>query len=280
MHYAIRHRTVYEFEPAVHLEPHVLRFRPRSDPSQQAEGFTLAVSPQPAGLSAGIDLSSNAFTVAWFDGTTKKLVIDATARVTTTRANPFDYLILPGGLDPLPWTVPDPAAVPFLLRETGAGEDPVARFAGKIARSTDTVVPFLGALQDSIYSTAKVYIRDEGDPNPVSETLATRTGSCRDLAVLFIDCCRAQGIPARFVSGYQEGDPAQDRRDLHAWAEAWIPGAGWRGYDPTLGLVVADRHIPVAAAAHPSDAAPVRGTFRGKPESVAMSYEIEIDVLA
>ena len=74
-----------------------------------------------------------------------------------------------------------------------------------------------------------------------------------------MEVCRAVGIAARFVSGYQEGDREQQSR-LHAWVEVYLPGAGWRGYDPTLGLVISDRHIPLAASAIPKYAAAVEGT--------------------
>jgi transglutaminase-like putative cysteine protease len=74
-----------------------------------------------------------------------------------------------------------------------------------------------------------------------------------------MEVCRAVGLAARFVSGYQEGDPEARERDLHAWAEVYLPGAGWRGYDPTHGLAVSDRHISLVAAAVPSYAAPVSG---------------------
>ena len=76
-----------------------------------------------------------------------------------------------------------------------------------------------------------------------------------------MEVCRTVGLAARFVSGYQEGDPDSSDRDLHAWVEIYLPGAGWRGYDPTLGLAVSDRHITVAASAIPQYAAPIQGTF-------------------
>ena len=91
-----------------------------------------------------------------------------------------------------------------------------------------------------------------------------RQGACRDFAVLFIDACRCVGLAARFVSGYQDAYRSMGKRDLHAWAEVYLPGAGWRGYDPTRGLAVADHHVAVAAAADPQNAAPVTATYRGR----------------
>lgn len=279
MRYHIRHRTAYTFGDAVFLEPHILRFRPRSDDSQRVESFTLVVDPEPSGVSVGLDLSGNEFSVAWFTGTTTHFTIEVESVVSTFRHNPFDYIILPEGLEPLPWSLPDSAAIPFLQRGLLPTHDSVAVFAAELIARDKAIAPFLAELNDELHRSTNVIVRDEGHPNEPAETLDTRTGSCRDLAVLFVDACRSVGIPARFVSGYQEGDPVQDERYLHAWAEAYIPGAGWRGYDPTLGLIVADRHIPVAAAADSRDAAPTTGNFRGSPSSVSLEFELEVRAL-
>src|SRR5436853_629755 len=82
---------------------------------------------------------------------------------------------------------------------------------------------------------------------------------------------RPKGIASRFVSGYQEGVSGLSERDLHAWAEVYLPGGGWRGYDPTLGLAVSDRHIAVAASRTSHGAAPITGTFRGTEATTQMA---------
>ena len=79
--------------------------------------------------------------------------------------------------------------------------------------------------------------------------------------------CRNVGIPARYVSGYQTGDAGHAEHDLHAWSEAYLPGAGWRGFDPTAGLWVAEHHVTLCAAHHPDLTTPVDGSFRGEAES-------------
>ena len=106
--------------------------------------------------------------------------------------------------------------------------------------------------------------------------LAAGRGACRDLAVLFVACCRAVGLAARFASGYAHSETAQPT-ELHAWGEVFLRGGGWRGYDPGLGLAVADRHVTVAAAADPRDAAPVTGTFRGDGVTASLAAEIELE---
>ena len=105
-------------------------------------------------------------------------------------------------------------------------------------------------------------VRPHGAALSPEATWGERTGACRDLAPLFNEVCRLVGLPARFVSGYGYSD-FLDERHLHAWSEVYLPGAGWRGFDPTIGLAVADRHIAVAAARDPEDTAPTSGTYRG-----------------
>jgi transglutaminase-like putative cysteine protease len=109
--------------------------------------------------------------------------------------------------------------------------------------------------------------REQGPPWPAERTLRERRGACRDLAVLFNDVCRFVGFPARFVSGYQVDVPEEARPELHAWSEVYLPGAGWRGFDPSQGLAVADRHVPLAASRTPWMASPTSGTYRGTARS-------------
>ena len=120
--------------------------------------------------------------------------------------------------------------------------------------------------------------RDTGAPQSPAHTLQSRRGACRDLAVLFVDCCRAEGIAARFASGYQKGDLQSERRHLHAWPEVYLPGGGWRGFDPTHGAPVADSHVTIAAAAHPRDTMPVTGSFYGEGATSKFDFSLKIQV--
>jgi transglutaminase-like putative cysteine protease len=156
--------------------------------------------------------------------------------------------------------------------------------AQEIAIATQgNTLNFLFTLNQRIYQDCQYIIRDIGEPFPAGVTWRDKQGSCRDYAVLFMEVCRAIGIAARFVSGYQEGDSVQQSRDLHAWVEVYLPGAGWRGYDPTLGLIVSDRHIPLAASAIPRYAAAVEGTVtpvaRGANAIAELQAQISLTVL-
>ena len=147
----------------------------------------------------------------------------------------------------------------------------VLDFVRPIARAEP--LDFLGELNRMIFEGFAYQVRDQGPAEPPETTLAARSGSCRDLAVLFCAACRSVGIPARFVSGYEASE--HERPDMHAWAEVYLQGGGWRGYDPSQGFAVADSHVAVAAAADPRLAAPVSGTYRGSANA-RMEFRIEI----
>ncbi len=199
----------------------------------------------------------------WFSQPTEKLSIQTLAQVETSCTNPFAYLLEPWA-NTIPFDYPSSLfkqLEPYLRSYSFVPDSSALELAQDIALATEgNTLDFLFALNQRIYQDCKYIIRDTGEPFPAGVTWRGKQGSCRDYTVLFMDVCRAVGIAARFVSGYQEGDSKQQSRDLHAWVEVYLPGAGWRGYDPTLGLVVSDRHIPLAASAIPSYAAAVEGS--------------------
>jgi SAM-dependent methyltransferase len=119
--------------------------------------------------------------------------------------------------------------------------------------------------------------RLDGEPMFPADTLASRTGACRDTAMLYVAACRSLGLAARFVSGYSMHHPEEvSEHELHAWAEVYLPGAGWRGYDPSLGLAVADGHVVLAAAPDHHLAAAVSGSYRGTGVASTMRYAVEV----
>jgi hypothetical protein len=196
---------------------------------------------------------------AWFDGLTDRLEITSNFEIESLRATAFDY-----ALDPSAQTLPlrypkdlGSCIAPYCSRETDS-ED-VREFACHIADlAGGRTLDFLGVLGVQLHKVCTRIVREEGLPQPPEVTLRQRRGSCRDLAVLFMDVCRVFNIGARFVSGYQRYGLDQERRYMHAWAEVYLPGGGWRGYDPTHAMAVADTHVPVAACRAPAGAAPHR----------------------
>ncbi|HMC08623.1 MAG TPA: transglutaminase family protein [Actinomycetota bacterium] len=277
MLFEVGHLTRFTYDHPVLLEPLTVRLRPRCDVFQRLISFDLTVEPSPEGMSQMMDVEGNALSQVWFLGVSESLTLRTSCTVETLRNNPFDYIVLdPEGLR-VPMVYPE-AERRALARYLEASGDPaVEAFAAGVLRSAGGgATAFLGELCLRIASTISQEVRRVGDPLPAGETLARRTGACRDLAVLYIDACRSVGIAARFVTGYEMGEPGSQERELHAWAEVYVNGAGWRGYDPTLGLAVADRHVAVAAGAGPPEAAPTSGTFRGS--GVASNLETVVNI--
>jgi transglutaminase-like putative cysteine protease len=275
--FEISHTTVYTYDRPVFFEPHTFRLRPRADFALKLIDFNLSVEPTPAGLAHALDLDGNVVTHAWFSGVSDALTIRAVSKTESSARNPFDFIVFEPAAEKLPlrYTAAAQSLAPYLARGRPAPE--VDRWAESIARSAaGETLAFLTALCKEIRDRSRYTVREEGDAKPAEETFKSREGSCRDLAALFIDACRALGIAARFVSGYHESSVHQEKLYMHAWAEVYLPGGGWRGFDPTLGMAVTDAHIPVAAAADPRDAAPVTGRFRGTGAGHKLAASISI----
>ena len=225
--------------------------------------FALTVQPQPQGSSDFVDLDGNNLIKLWFSKPTEQLSIQVLSKVETTCDNPFNYLLEPWAIT-LPFDYPSSLLKqlePYLESYSFIPDATALELAQDILIATKgNTVEFLFTLNQRIYQECEYIIRETGDALPAGVTWRNKQGSCRDFTVLFMEVSRAVGIPARFVTGYQEGDEEQQNRDLHAWIEVYLPGAGWRGYDPTLGLVVSDRHISLAASAIPLYTAAVEGS--------------------
>jgi transglutaminase-like putative cysteine protease len=278
MRFKINHVTRYTYSHAVFLEPHLVRLRPRVDASQCLPRYHLAVTPTPAGQSEGLDPENNSFSLLWFDGLHDRLEIRVSAEVDTFRTNPHEGLLVDGA-DRLPFSIPPHQAIPlrpYLSLEASDDDQELLRTLTRdlMDKAQGRTQDFLTQLNNWLYQSTEKVTRFEPGMQSPHETLSSKRGACRDLTLLFLAVCRRVGIPARFVSGYQQGDPDIPDSDLHAWAEVFLPGFGWRGYDPTHGLAVADRHIALAAAALLPNAAPVTGTFRGTDVKAVIEHMI------
>ena len=277
MLFHVTHITEFRYSHPVFLEPHRVQLRPRHDGCQRLLDFDMHVDPAPAGLSACIELDGNASDRLWFNDLQKRLAITTRFTVETLCTNPFDYILDPAGLR-LPMVYDEEVSAALApYRDRANSRSAVLDFAEAIAEEVDReTAAFLIILTNRIQERSEIILRRRGDPWPASRTLTQGRGACRDLAVLMMDACRAMGLAARFVSGYQEADPARTERELHAWVEVYLPGAGWRGYDPTCGLAVSDRHVALAAAPKPSGASPTKGALRGDGVTSTLHTEIRM----
>jgi transglutaminase-like putative cysteine protease len=282
MLYHLCHRTIYRYAHPVLLAPHVLRLRPRSDVVQSLRSFCLTITPEPMRSSENIDLDGNAVLKLWFpEEAIEELTIVADSQVETHRINPFDFLLESWAVR-LPIDYPASLLAqlqPYLSTWGVGGIDPIAtQLAQEIAYKTDgNTVSFLSTLNQQIAERCQYQLRETGVPLPAGVTWTQKAGSCRDLSVLFMEACRAIGLATRFVSGYYEPDPGNDPY-LHAWVEVYLPGAGWRGYDPTQGLATADRHVALVASPIATQTMPIVGELKsGIGTTVEMQYKVAIE---
>lgn len=276
------HSTTYRYDSAVYLEPHIFRLRPRENAAQKLLAFELQIKPTPAGTTECLDQDGNLAVNAWFNEPTKELNVLSKFTVELLRTNPFDYLLIGESLN-LPLWYREPlctALTPY--RQDSHVAESVKQYAKVLAETAQwNTLPFLTTLSLQIFQTFRQTVRPTGAPWPSDQTLRSMEGSCRDLAVLFCDVCRVMGIAARFVSGYECASAGRQDSYMHAWAEVYLPGIGWRGYDPARGLAVSNAHVAVAAGFDHDLASPVAGWFSGGAESrMEASLRLDIDEAA
>jgi transglutaminase-like putative cysteine protease len=245
---SVEHSTVYYYDNAVHLEPQTFRLRPRMTNRQRLSAFEIQITPAPTGSTECLDQDGNLALNAWFDAFTTEMSVVSWFTVEMLRENPFDYVIIGESLSlPLWYRKPLSAAL-VSYRDSTQVADSVQQYAKRAAGEQRNALTFLSGLSGQIYRTFRHVIRPQGAPWQSAQTLSQMEGSCRDPAVLFCDVCRVMGIAARFVSGYECSSAGRSDSYMHAWTEVYLPGIGWRGYDPCRGIAVTNEHVAVVAA--------------------------------
>ncbi len=265
----IVHRTTYEFASEVSLAAHTLLLRPRECHELRIESSALSISP-PASLRWHRDIEDNSVAIATFDGMTRRLTIDSEVVVRQYNQAPMDFLVADFAVD-YPFVYPPDDEMLLRPYMRGAGQDfdvvPGDWLMGLLSPG-ETIQTFalLNRLNAAIHQRMRYLAREAPGVQTPAQTLALGCGSCRDLAALFLASARQLGFAARFVSGYLHvGDSQQLAGATHAWAEVYLPGAGWKGFDPTVGLVAGTDHIAVSVARVPDTVPPVAGAFVGPP---------------
>ncbi len=273
MRIRVRHETRYLYSTPVRLGRHHLRFLPR-DGEVDVVAARIDVDPVPAFYAETVDRHGNRVVTVDFDGVTDRFHVVGRFEVETA---PPPALTPP--LPPLPWG-DDDADDLAAYRDAPDLDDTVRAFADDLATSSrGEPTVFLERLTETLFRRTDRYIRSGGYAQSPAETLALRSGACRDVTALFLAAARAEGLAARFVSGYQaRSESADGRRHLHAWPEVFLPGVGWRGFDPTHGLPVTDGHVAVCAGPDQRATMPIEGSFFGSGVSSTLDYEVAIDV--
>jgi transglutaminase-like putative cysteine protease len=278
----ILHRTYYNFPGPVQLQPHRLLLRPREGPGLHIEFSKLDIEPA-AQIRWLRDAYDNSVAMATFDSPSAHLGIVSECIVQQFDEAPLDFLVADFAVNyPFDYDA-DSAAVlrPYLARLPQGDQAALGAWVRKYWHSGEPVQTYalLDRLCAGIHQSLTYQIREQPGVQSAVETLTRGAGSCRDFASLFMEAARALGLASRFVSGYLNS-PFEDGSSgsTHAWAEVYLPGAGWKGFDPTSGEIAGSRHIAVAVARLPEAVCPVTGAFFG-PAGAELSVGVWVSEL-
>ena len=267
--YKILHRTYYNFGGPVRLQPHQLRLRPREGPELRIESSVLQITPQ-ASIRWHRDTDDNAVATASFSTPATQLAIVSEVVIQQFNEAPLDFLLADEATTyPFAYHPNDAIQLfPYLDASGSGGGVLLGQWVGEHWLPGQRIGTFalLQRLSSSIQQSFRYTVREEPGVQPPERTLSLRSGSCRDFAALFLAAAKRLGLAARFVSGYLNAEPSSANFGAtHAWAEVYLPGAGWKGFDPTIGALAGPHHIPVAVARLPDSGPPVAGSFIGPP---------------
>jgi uncharacterized protein (DUF2126 family)/transglutaminase-like putative cysteine protease len=285
----LHHRTAYRYERDVALGPQVIQLRPAPHCKTPIDDYVLKLTPVDHILHWQFDPLGNHLARVIFPGKTSELVVDVTLVADMTPINPFAFFLEPS-FETFPFQYPAELAhnlEPYRSLETVG---PLLKaFLDEIPADPRNTVTFVGDVTARVRDRVGYVTRLEHGVQTCEQTLGELTGSCRDSAWLLVQVLRSLGLAARFVSGYliqmasdeasddDASGPKLDSADLHAWAEVFLPGAGWIGVDPTSGLFAAEGHIPLVCTPSPAEAAPIWGTV--EPAKVEFSYSLSVERL-
>ncbi|MEZ4775235.1 MAG: transglutaminase family protein [Bacteroidia bacterium] len=285
---AIRHHTKYSYNKPIQIFPQTIRLRPAPHTRSPIRGYSLKIQPENHFINWQQDPFGNYLARIVFNEKTTEFVIDVEVIADMVTINPFDFF-LDEYAENFPFTY-DPQLLkelaPYLeIKESGPLLTNLISVAEQFKGERSVI--FLVRLNEKIREMVNYTIRMEPGVQSCEETLTKQLGSCRDSAWLMVQTLRHMGLAARFVSGYlvqlkadakplegPEG-PEADFTDLHAWAEVYLPGAGWIGLDATSGLFAGEGHIPLACTPDPSSAAPVTGFT--EPCEVTFEFKNVVD---
>jgi hypothetical protein len=295
-HIRIEHTTRHDYSGLVSFSDHSLYLRPTDSLSRKVLNFK--VETVPASRQRWVrDVYGNHILVCNFGLTeSKELSFKTQIEMEVANENPFDFVLESYATGfPFKYSPVDEAALASCMGRSatkGAGKviDWFYMAVANPNQHTD-VVQFLTEINSAIRRDISYTRRDEEGIQTPDQTLQLRTGSCRDMAVLFVSAVRQLGMAARFVSGYLYDPPVEGSAEehvfnravgsMHAWAEVYLPGAGWKGFDPTNGILANGYFIPSAVSHEPSCVDPIQGKYYADgAESSTMEVNLEIDTLS
>ena len=275
----IRHRTTYLYGEPVAFRSHRLMLRPREGHDLHIDGSILDIAP--AHLISWIrDVNGNSIAIVDFTEKSDRLMVYSELLLSHYDTNPFDF-ILEERARHYPFAYDEdsaPELAPFLQMLYPADTAAVRSWSAQFWKPGEKIetLALLQSLNRAIRENFTYMRREERGVQTPGETIARRAGTCRDFAVLMLETCRFFGLAARFVSGYLLTDGTAGN-STHAWMEIYLPGAGWKGFDPTTGLVTGSTHVAVSVSRHPERASPIIGAYIG-PRSAFLEIQVDIQV--
>ncbi len=265
MKYQIEHTTEYHYDEAVGFTPQLIRLFPRMDDRIRMSEYQLSVFPK-GSIYWLRDPYDNA--IAKFFSTEKshQLSVTVKARIEHRQESAFDFLLDSHAIKfPFQYTTAErDVLLPYLASDPSESSLKSWLDAAHLSLSGDTT-NCLTELLTYLHQSLAYQRRDEPGTQSPTETIQMGSGTCRDYAVLFMAVCTHLGLATRFVSGYlyasDEDGETQGADSLHAWADVYLPGAGWRGLDPTNGIWCGNCHIPLAVSKNPEETTPIEGSY-------------------
>lgn len=269
--YKIIHRTYYNYTNTVTLGAHYLRLRPREDHELRIESFVLKCTPE-AKLLWQRDAEGNSVATANFTDSTQQLIIESEVIIQQYNEDPLDFIVDDYAVNyPFEYESSDRFLLsPYMVLPDDSTRVLLNDWIFNVWKSSEQIQTYvlLHKLSAYIHQTLMYKSREEPGVQTAQETLTLGSGSCRDFALLFMEAVKCLGLASRFVSGYLHA-PLMSALvgSTHAWAEVYIPGAGWKGFDPTIGDIAGSDHIAVAVARLAESVPPISGSYSGSADS-------------
>ena len=268
---AIKHKTKYKYDRSINLSPHIFRLRPAPHSRTPIESYSIKIKPENHFFNWQQDPFGNYLARIVFPDKTTELSVDVEIIADLKTINPFDFFV-EEAVEEFPFTYSEELKKELLPYLEKVESGPLLKdWLAKIDMTPKRSIDFLIGLNSDLYNHLNYTLRMDPGVQTCEETLSSKLGSCRDYAWLLVQTLRHLGLAARFVSGYLvqlksdeksldgPSGPEEDFTDLHAWAEVYLPGAGWIGLDATSGLLAGEGHIPLACTPSYESAAPVSG---------------------
>ncbi|SKB84552.1 transglutaminase family protein [Maribacter arcticus] len=268
---AIKHKTKYIYDRSINLSPHIFRLRPAPHSRTPIEAYSIKIKPENHFFNWQQDPFGNYLARIVFPDKTTELSVDVEIIADLKTINPFDFFV-EEAVEEFPFTYSEELKKELLPYLEKVESGPLLKdWLAKIDMTPKRSIDFLIGLNSDLYNHLNYTLRMDPGVQTCEETLDSKLGSCRDYAWLLVQTLRHLGLASRFVSGYLvqlksdeksldgPSGPEEDFTDLHAWAEVYLPGAGWIGLDATSGLLAGEGHIPLACTPSYESAAPVSG---------------------